>query len=222
MKRWFFKKKVRKTKHNKFFSYKNEERRKRNFRYKNFEKSNSYNTRFTASNFNFVNFKKATMKYCGFNGAEFEGTEFKSSNLRGSRFIGAAFKDTLFYDTKLHNVNFKNAKFENVIFVCSSIKDARGITKSTAGITFYSSLPSIDISDNLKKAIKYAQNNKYIRNSEVLCFFKKEKINTINIKKLLDNFNENKLTIALIKASKLINKDFYTLSYLNKFIMTYK
>lgn len=72
-KRSFFKKNVRKTKHNKFFSYKNEERSKRNFKYKNFEKSNSYNTRFTASNFNFVNFKKAIMKYCDFNGADFEG-----------------------------------------------------------------------------------------------------------------------------------------------------
>lgn len=60
------KKKVKK--YNKFFSYKNADRAKRNFSYKDFGYSESYNTKFTGSLFYGNNFYRATMKYCGFNG----------------------------------------------------------------------------------------------------------------------------------------------------------
>lgn len=217
-KRRYFKRKIKKVKHNKLFSYKNEERRNRDFTYKNFAKSDSYNSIFTLSNFSFVNFDQVSMKYCGFNGALFCGSEFKNSNLRGSRFIGAVFKDTIFYNTKLHNVNFKNAKFENVIFISTSVRESKFISNSTPGITFYNSVPEIGMKLEFKEAIDCTNNNIYIKKSEILFYKKAKKLNSINIIRLLNEFSESELTEGLIAASKEINKDFFTLSYLTKYI----
>ncbi len=217
-KKGFFKKKIKKVKYNKFFSYKNEERIKRNFSYKNFKMSNSYNTRFTGSNFSFVNFEKATMKFCGFNGAIFNGAEFKNSNFKGSSFIGAEFKDVIFYNTKLDKTNFKNAKFKNVMFISTSLKKVKGINENIEGIQIINFTPKIHINNDLEKVINQAQKNIYIKDSQTLQFKKKSKINFINIIKLQDEFNEDELLLGLSEAKKLINKNFYTLSYLSKTI----
>lgn len=216
-KKSFFQKKVKKRKHNKFFSYNNEDRADRDFLYKNFEKSNSYNTNFTRSKFTYVNFFKSTMKYCGFNGALFIGSEFKNANLRGSRFKGAVFKDVIFINTKLDKAVFTGALFENVIFVGSNIGQARGLLKNTPGITIYTTMPNIELSSQLKQAIGDAIKNPYIKESEVLQFNKKQRLNNINIQRLLEIYSENQLLMGLRLAKDNINKKFYTLSYIVKF-----
>lgn len=213
------KSKNKKRKHNKFFSYNNEIRNESNFMYKDFSLSNSYNSRFTCSNFNFVNFYKSTMKYCGFNGCMFNGTEFKSSNLRGSRFKGANFNDVIFLNTKLDNVNFKDSKFENVYFVNSSIKKCKGISKETPGIIIINSnTDNENLSSNLYNSIFNSLNNKFIYNSETLVSKKNKKLNHVNIKRLLNKFDESQIIKGLLFATENINNDFFTLSYLIKII----
>lgn len=78
-----------KGKNRKIYSYINQSRRGSNFRYKDFEKTNSYHTDFGQANFSCVSLRSAHMKYCNFNGALFNGTEFVGTNLRGSSFNGA-------------------------------------------------------------------------------------------------------------------------------------
>ena len=209
-----FNKKRKQPKFNKFFSYNNEKRIKKNFMYKNFERSNSYNSSFTLCNFKNTNFQKSTMKYCGFNGALFEGTEFKNANLRGSRFKGALFKNVIFIDTKLDKVTFENAKFENVIFVNSSLKRCKGIKKDTQGIEVLNSMPRENFDLELIKAIKFANQNKYIRDSEILIRKKGQRLNIINIIKLRKLFEDKYLIKNLKSISKIISNQFYTLSYL--------
>lgn len=203
-----------KMKFNKFFSYNNEKRFKKNFMYKNFERSNSYNSSFTLCSFKNANFQKSTMKYCGFNGSTFEGTEFKSSNLRGCRFKGASFKDVIFIDTKLDKVSFENAKFENVMFINSSIKRSKGIKKDTKGIEVLSSMPKESFNLELMECIKKANQNEYIRDSEVLIRKKGKKLNVINVMRLRKIFEDAYLIEHLQSASLEINKKFHTLSYL--------
>lgn len=217
-KRRFFKKKVKKRKYNKFFSYKNNGREDRNFLYKNFEKSNSYNVRFTRSNFSYVNFYKSIMKYCGFNDATFVGSEFKHANLRGSRFKGATFKDVVFIDTKLDKAVFSGASFEDVYFIGTSVRRARGLPVNTPGITVLNEMPKLEISDQLKGAISNAVRNPFIMESEVLVLKKKKRINTINIERLLKEFSEEQLIIGLELAKAKVNKKFHTLSYITSFI----
>lgn len=209
-------------KHNKFLSYNNQDRNDRNFTYKNFEHSNSYKTSFTRSNFSFCNFKRATMKYCGFNGAYFEGAEFKHSNLRGCRFYGATFKNVVFYHTKLDKVGFKGATFDNVIFIGSSIKNARGIKSDMTGIEVLNTPINVKLHDELLQVIMETGNNNHIANSEVLVFKKGKKLNTFNITKLLERFSDKELREGLLKANEMIKNDFYTLSYLFKFLESNK
>lgn len=217
-KRRFFKKKIKKRKYNKFFSYKNDVREDRNFLYKNFEKSNSYNARFTRSNFSYVNFYKSIMKYCGFNGASFVGSEFKSANLRGSCFKGATFKDVIFIDTKLDKAIFLGASFENVYFIGTSVRRARGLPENTQGITILNALPSLELSKELKSAVSDAVRNQFIKESEVLVLRKKQRINTINLELLLKEYSEEQLIVGLGLAKLKINKNFHTLSYIKSFI----
>ncbi|MEN8905636.1 MAG: pentapeptide repeat-containing protein [Clostridiales bacterium] len=212
-KRKFFKKKQKKRKYNKFFSYKNDDRKHRNFLYKNFALSNSYNTNFTGSNFSNVNFEKATMKYCGFNGATFENTEFKNANLRGSRFIGAKFKNVLFYNTKLKKTIFKNSLFENVLFVNTSLKGTRGISKDTKGLLIFDS-SQVDIDTEVRNALYNALENRYIRSSEVLVFKKNNNLNKANVLRLQHHFSKEELIWGLNRIKGIINKGFYTLSYI--------
>lgn len=114
-------------KYNKFFSYNCAERKNRNFSYKDFSYSNSYNTRFTNSIFYGNNFFKATMKYCGFNNCKFSFVEFKSTNFRGCRFKGAQFENVIFENCNLSNTHFQEATFKNVYFSNTSLKNTKGI-----------------------------------------------------------------------------------------------
>lgn len=127
-KRRFFKKKKKSKKQrefNKFFSYKDFERKDRNFMYKDFSNSKSIHSNFTRSCFDYARFYKAHMKYCGFNGCSFNWIEFKSCNFRGSRFKGAIFKNVVFNTCVLTNSNFEGAVFENVYFLNSGKKDIK-------------------------------------------------------------------------------------------------
>ena len=214
----FFQKKVKKQKYNKFFSYNNKIRTDREFIYKNFEKSNSYNTRFTRSAFKYTNFYKVIMKYCGFNGALFIGSEFKNANLKGSRFKSAKFKDVIFLNTKLDKTDFTRATFENVFFVNTSLKSARGINADTVGLTLLNSLPTLELSNELEDSILKALNNEKIKNSQTLMFNKKKRYNTLNIMKLLNIFTEEEIILGLDIATRKVYKNFYTLSYLVSFL----
>lgn len=213
----------KKRKYNKFFSYNNKVRNHSNFMYKNFSKSNSYNTRFTYSNFSFANFYKSTMKYCGFNGCTFNGTEFKNSNLSGSRFKGAKFNDVVFFNTKLSKVDFKDAEFNNVYFVNSSIRKCKNISKETPGIIIINSnspRQKLNLSPELYNAITNSTKNKFIYDSETLIYHKNKKLNYINIIRLLKRFDENQIIKGLLFATENIKNNFFTLSYLIKIIDT--
>lgn len=173
--------KKRVKKYNKFFSYKNVDRAKRNFSYKDFGYSRSYNTKFTGSLFYGNYFNKACMKYCGFNGCKFRFIEFKNTNFRGSRFKGAVFENVLFDNCNLENADFHGAEFRNVYYSNTSLKKTRGISspETLKRLSKYSA--KVDLGENLVKAILHCKKNKYILESDTL--FYKEKDCLSNAKK---------------------------------------
>lgn len=174
-------KKCRKKRYNKFFSYKNADRAKRNFSYKDFGYSKSYNTRFTGSLFYGNNFNKACMKYCGFNGCTFRFIDFKNTNFRGSRFKGAVFENVLFDNCNLENADFHGAKFRNVYYSNTSLKKTKGISNPEVLKRLSKHSANINLGENLVKAILHCKKNKYILESDTL--FYKEKHRLSNAKK---------------------------------------
>lgn len=216
------KKKVKK--YNKFFSYKNADRAKRNFSYKDFGYSESYNTKFTGSLFYGNNFYRATMKYCGFNGCTFRFIEFKSVNFKGSRFKGAIFENVLFDNCKLEKADFHGAVFRNVYCVNTGLKKTRGISSLEKIVQFNGKVSEFDFGEKLIKAILYCEKNKYIMKSDTIykCNAKNgdtvKIINRVNIIRLLDAYSEDEIVNGLHLAADSIDKSFNSLSYFLPYI----
>lgn len=115
---------------NNLLSYKNVEKKEKNFLYKDFSNTDSYNVKFDFSMFKFCKFYKTIIKASNFYGCIFEWSDFRSSNFNHTRFTKAIFRNVYFGDCKLNQAHFKYAKFENCIFKVSdykNLKDKEGV-----------------------------------------------------------------------------------------------
>lgn len=201
-------------KNRKIFSYNNQERRNRNFQYKDFEKTKSYRTDFGKAKFICVSFRAAQLKYCNFNGATFEGTEFVGTNLRGSSFKGATFKDAIFNGVVMDGTNFKGATFDNCLFIGNKILGVGGIDVDDKNIRIVTVKPSVsDFSNELINIVQELRMNDIIRRSHTL-HGKKGGVNTVYIQELLKIYSEQELCKLLLLIPEHITTQFYTLSYL--------
>ncbi len=199
------------------FVYNNIEKIGKNFMYKNFERSNCYNCNFSNSNFNYTSFRGAHFKSCDFFQSTFKWAEFIGTNLKGSDFKNAIFENAIFDSVNLAGVDFKDAEFKNTIFLSTDVNSAKNFDAEKYDIKIYDKMPKLELSDELETAVKDVMENKYVKKSRVLDT-KDGHINIINLMILLENFDEK----SLIKGFNLIEAeldcDFYTLSYLIKFL----
>lgn len=205
------KNKNKKKNYNKFFSYVCQDRRNKNFSYKNFSYSKSYNTNFTRSRFMGNNFYKAHMKYCGFNGCIFEFVHFRSVNFRGCRFKGARFENVVFDSCSLAKANFSEAVFKNVYFVNTGIRYARNLNVEDINIVTGKKI-DINLGNELQETVSACAKNKYILKSKTIISTEGQ-INMLSIKILFDVYEETVIVNALRMAIEGINKDFSSLSY---------
>lgn len=164
-------------KYNKFFSYNCAERQNKNFSYKDFSYSNSYNTRFTNSIFYGNSFYKATMKYCGFNGCKFSFIEFKNTNFRKCRFKGAYFENVIFENCNLSDTNFQGATFKNVYFTNTSLKGVKGIKNTNLLTKIDNCNVELSLKAETLKVINECKINPYIVSSETIFYKKKARLN---------------------------------------------
>lgn len=199
------------------FNYENVEKKDKNFMYQNFEKSNCYNCNFSGSNFDYVNFRGARFKSSSFLKCSFKFAEFIGSNFKKSNFKSARFENTIFDSVRLDNVDFKDAEFINTIFVATDISKAKNLDIKNSEIRIYEEMPQIEISEDLKNVTLNALNNKYVKASRVLDT-KDGSINLLSIMILLENFDEETLIKGLDLVANELDRDFYTLSYIIKFI----
>lgn len=199
------------------FNYNNLEKKDKNFMYKNLERSNCYNCDFSSSNFDYVSFRGAHFKSTNFFECSFKWAEFIGTNLKDSDFKSAVFENTVFDAAKLEGVNFKDAKFINTIFFSTDVSKARNLNTKNSEIRILDEMPELEISEALKKAAFNTFNNKYIKASRVLDT-KDGDLNPLNLMLLLENFEEEKLIKGLNLISAQLDRDFYTLSYIIKFM----
>lgn len=221
------KRKAKNKNYNKLFSYKNADRKGRNYWYKNFAYSETYRTAFIHSKFLGNDFHRAKFKYCNFNGCLFQFVEFTSVNFRGSKFKGAQFENVVFENCVFPDVNVQNALFHNVYFINSSIKKAGGLPVLENIHTFNSKEFCVEVTQGVIKALEHCEKNAYIYKSGTLHSSKRGKVyfinemgeqifyraNGINIQRLLDNFSCEEIELALNEAAENIVRDFSSLSY---------
>lgn len=199
------------------FVYNNIEKKSKNFMYKNLERSNCYNSDFSKSNFDFASFRGAHFKSCVFFQCTFKWAQFVGANLKDSDFQESIFENTTFDSVNLDGADFKDAKFENTIFLSTDVTKAKNFHIKTPGIKIYNEMPQMEVSDDLKTAISNVMKNKYVKAARVLDT-KNGDINIINLMILLENFDEETLIKGLNMVETHLNCDFYTLSYVIKFI----
>ena len=199
------------------FKYENIEKKDKNFMYQNLERSNCYNCNFSGSNFDYVNFRGAHFKSSSFLKCSFKFSEFIGSNFKKSNFKNASFENAIFDSVRLDNVDFKDAKFKNTIFVSTDISKVKNLNTDDPEIRFYDTMPEINISEDLKNATLKALENKFVKTSRVLDT-RDGNINSLSLMILLENFDEETLIKGLNTITTDLDRDFYTLSYLIKFI----
>ncbi len=199
------------------FVYNNIEKKGKNFMYKNFERSNCYNCDFSNSNFDYTSLRGAHFKSCDFYNCTFKWTEFIGTNLKGSDFKNATFENAVFDSVNLAGVDFKDAKFINTIFLSTDVNSAKNFNIDESDIKIYKKMPELELSEELETAVKNVMENKYVKKSRVLDT-KDGHINIINLTILLDNFDEKTLINGLNLIEAELDCDFYTLSYLIKFL----
>lgn len=203
------------------FNYNNIQKIKKNFMYKDLKRSNCYNSDFSESNFDFTSLRGAHFKSCNFYGCSFKSAEFIATNLKKSKFKKAKFENVIFDAVNLEGVDFKGATFKNVIFLNTDISKASNLTYLESEVKIYDSMPEIEISDKLKDAINLAMTNEHIKKSRVLDT-KDGQINNISIMILLQRFKERSLIDGLNLIAEMLDKDFWTLSYIIKLLQSYQ
>ncbi|MDT8718810.1 pentapeptide repeat-containing protein [Clostridium sp. 19966] len=199
------------------FNYNNIEKIDKNFMYKNLERSNCYNCDFSGSIFDFASFRGAHFKSTTFFKCSFKYAEFIGTNLKDSDFKGAIFENAVFDSVKLENTNFKDAEFINTIFLCTDMSKAKNIDINALGIRIFEEMPRLEISEDLRAAVFTAMENKYIKKSRVFDT-KDGSLNTLNIMLLLESFTEETIITGLKLIVTKLDRDFYTLSYIIKFL----
>lgn len=203
------------------FNFNNIEKKDKNFMYKNLERSNCYNCDFSNSNFDYVSFRGAHFKSCTFINCNFKWAEFIGTNLKESNFKNAIFENTIFESAKLEGVNFKDAKFKNTIFLYTDVEKAKNLNIDNPEIKIYNEMPKLEISEELYSTLVNVMQNKYVKAARVLDT-KDGGLNNLNITILLENFDELTLIKGLNMIQSEFDRDFYTLSYIIRFLQNCK
>ena len=199
------------------FIYNNIEKKDKNFMYKNLERSNCYNCDFSNSIFDYVSFRGAHFKSCNFFDCSFKYAEFIGTNLKDSNFRNATFENAVFDSVKLEGVNFKDAKFINTIFLNTDLEKAKNLNVKDPNIKIFDEMPQLEISELLRNTILNTLENKFVKESRVLDT-KDGTLNMLSIMILLENFEEATLIKGLDIIQAQLDRDFYTLSYIIKYI----
>jgi hypothetical protein len=199
------------------FNYNNIEKKDKNFIYMNLERSNCYNCDFSGSKFDYASFRGAHFKSCDFFSCSFKYSEFVGTNLKDSDFKRAIFENAVFDSSKLEGVNFKDAKFINTIFLSTDVSMAKNLDIKSSGIRIFDEMPQLEISDELRNAVLKALETKYIKAARVFDT-RDGGLNMVNIMILLENFDQETLIKGLDQFRTQLDKEFYTLSYLIKFL----
>jgi len=203
------------------FNYNNIDKKDKNFMYQNLQRSNCYNSNFSNSNFDYVSFRGAHFKSCDFFGCTFRWAEFIGTNLKDSNFKNASFENAIFDSANLDGVDFKDAEFKNTVFLSTNVEKAKNINLRFSEIKIFNEIPQLEISVELKKAVRNIMKNDYVKKARVFDT-KDGNLNVLSLMILLDNFDE----LTLIKGLNIIEVElgraFYTLSYIIKLLKNYQ
>lgn len=201
------------------YSYTAQDCKNKMYQNKSFIKTVQFRTNFSHAVFENTNLNNTRFKYCSL----FE-SKFYNCHLDNVVFKGTLLKFASFYNCIISSLSFNKARFDkgNVLLKNCIIHDQhfpesikhKIITENCIVLETYPS--EEEFSEELIDNVKALRENIYIRKSKVL-HRKSNKINTIGLLYLKNVFGE-KFLIENIKTINGIKNQFYTISYIEKWL----
>lgn len=200
------------------FSYVNHDTSNKNFLHKNFDKVNCYHSNFYKSKFTNVSFRGASFKWCSFTHATFYKCSFKGTRFKGGSTGKSMFEQCIFNGVVLGKTTFCASTFTDCYFVnCRKLLSTIP-PHSLINCKFYDSLPPESMfSDDLLDVVRSLRSNKYVLKSSIL-HIKRQRLDTLNLSRLVDKYGEVFLTQNLVTACLNIKNDFYNISYVERLL----
>ncbi len=207
-----------KAKNKYIFSYNNKEINGSKYINKDFEKTNSYCSKFIGAQFINTTLRAAKFKYCTFIDCKFINCLIIGTNFKGSKFEKVFFEKCIISSCPMNKTNISDTVVKDCYIIGQ--KNIKGITNNNS--TIIDNYPTSDfISNELYSVIESLRSNDIIRRSQIL-HCKKKKLNTISIKILLEKFTEEELIKYLKELPNSLTTQFYTVSYIEKMLTKIK
>lgn len=201
----------------KAFSYKNHDASDKKFLNKNFNKTESYSSRFINSTFTNTSFIGSKFKFCNLNNTTFEDCLIRGALFRKSKMDNVNFKNSIICASVFDRTSLKGCYFYDSIIVSSNVNGKIPPERliNTDIVTGY--YPMSEFNELLLQKIEKLRKNEFIRRSSVL-HRKKGLLDTVAITLLVREFGEEFLLSNIDKLNDGISRDFHTLSYIKLFL----
>lgn len=199
------------------YSYKLKNASKAKFHNKNLNKTESYNSIFSGSEFINTSLVGAKFKFCNMSQAVFDNCLIQGALFRKCKLNGVKFNRCIIIATQFDRTSLQECVIEDSIILSSPLglffKEKNLI--STEVIKSY--YPESEFNDELLCLVRALRNNDFINRSSVF-HRKKGRLNTVSLKRLINEFGESFLMQSLPLLGSVVVKDFYTLSYLENIL----
>lgn len=195
------------------YSYKCKDASEGIFQNKNFNKTESYNSSFSKSTFLNTSLVGAKFKFCNLNGVIFENCLIQGTLFRKCPFDEVKFKNCIIISTVFDRTSLKNCVIEDSIILASSLGAGFKNSNLINSEVVKKYQDESEFNSELIQCIEQLRGNPHINRSSIL-HRNKDRLNTISIRKLLQQFREEDLIKKLPLLGDSINKDFYTVSYI--------
>lgn len=200
------------------FSYVNHDTSNKNFLHKSFDKVKCYHSNFYKSKFTNVSFRGASFKWCSFTCAAFNNCSFKGTKFKGGSTAKSTFEQCVFNSVVLEKSTFSASTFTDCYFVNCKKMLSTIPPNNLHNCKIHDSLPPESMfSDELLDVVRSLRNNKYVLKSSIL-HIKRQKLDTLNLYRLVEKYGEVFLTQYLVIACRNINNDFYNISYVERLL----
>lgn len=195
------------------YSYNLADRSGAKYHNKNFNKTQSFNSKFVGVTFLNTSFVGAKFKFCNMNQTVFDGCLIQGALFRRCDLSGVKFSNCIIVSVRFDRTSLKDCEISKSIILSSPLGGALDESNLISTELIQNYYSEQEFSGELLRSVRGLKGNEFISRSSVL-HRKAGKINTISLKVLVREFGEQFLIEKLPLLNNLISKDFYTLSYL--------
>ena len=200
---------MRKNKKSLRYSYGNKDANSAKFFNKNFNKTESYCSNFNSVIFSNTSLVGAKFKFCNLNDVRFENCLIQGALFRKCHFKRVIFLNCIVVSAQFDRTSLVSSTFDNCRILYTNIENCGSLNNTQT----YEAYPSENaFNPELLEQVKALRSNEFIRKSSVL-HRKKDKINTLTIDILLEEFDDPFL-LANLSSLHSLKKEFHTLSYI--------